>query len=87
MNGDSTCSPHDLQRLRWQCRRGLLELDLLFVRFLEERYPELNSAQQGDFRRLLEFPDPMLLAWMQGQEQPPEYLKNIVSNITYHYEN
>lgn len=87
MNRDATNSPCDLHRLRWQCRRGLLELDLLFARFLEERYSELNSAQQGDFRRLLEFPDPTLLAWIQGQEQPPDHLKNIVSNITYHNDN
>jgi antitoxin CptB len=87
MNSDSANSPHELQRLRWQCRRGLLELDLLFARFLETHYAELNSEQRGNFRRLLEFPDPTLLAWVQGQEQPPDDLKHIVINITYHNDN
>jgi antitoxin CptB len=83
VNGSPTHSEGDLQRLRWQCRRGLLELDLLFMCFLEERYPELNAVQQENFRRLLEYPDPTLLAWIQGQEQPPDDLKNIINNILY----
>lgn len=70
MNRDSMPSASELPRLRWQCRRGLLELDLLLSRFLEERYPGLTATQQGEFRRLLEYPDTMLLAWIQAQKQP-----------------
>ena len=77
----------ELPRLLWQCRRGLLELDLLLSRFLVERYPELSAAEQHQFRRLLEYPDPTLLAWIQGQEPSPDSLKNIMNNVIQVYDN
>ncbi|HJX16564.1 MAG TPA: succinate dehydrogenase assembly factor 2 [Acidiferrobacterales bacterium] len=70
-----------LRRLRWQCRRGLLELDLLFVRFLEQHYDALSVAEQGAFQRLLEQPDQILLAWLQGQQEPPSDLKTIIEKV------
>ena len=70
-----------VRRLRWQCRRGLLELDLLFGRFLEQRYSALSTEVQGDFRRLLELPDQTLLGWIQGQQEPPTDLKKIIHII------
>jgi len=72
----------ELRRLRWQCRRGLLELDLLLARFLDRRYPALAVPDQEAFRRLLQEPDPRLLAWLQGQERPPEELKNILEILS-----
>ncbi len=73
--------PDEQQRLRWQCRRGLLELDLLLGRFIERRYAVLTAAEQEAFRRLLTQPDQTLLAWVQGQEVPPAELKLIVDKI------
>ena len=70
-----------LRRLRWQCRRGLLELDLLFVRFLEQHYSALNETEQDAFQRLLEQPDQTLLAWLQGQQEPPSDLKTIIDKV------
>ena len=42
---------HD--RIRWRCRRGLLELDLVLSRFIESRFDHLTSAQRGALTRLL----------------------------------
>jgi antitoxin CptB len=70
-----------IRRLRWQCRRGLLELDILFVRFLEQHYSVLNVEEQGAFQRLLEQPDQTLLAWLQGQQEPPSDLKTIIDKV------
>jgi len=70
-----------LRRLHWQCRRGLLELDLLFVRFLEQRYSTLDVEQQDAFKRLLEQPDQTLLGWIHGQQEPPPDLKKIIRII------
>ena len=70
-----------LRRLRWQCRRGLLELDLLFVRFLEQHYCALDETEQGAFQRLLEQPDQTLLGWLQGQLEPPADLKMIIDKV------
>lgn len=71
----------ELQRLRWQCRRGLLELDLLLKWFVDRRYAALSEPEREAFRRLLAQPDPVLLAWIQGQETPPDELKCIVEKV------
>ena len=71
----------ELRRLRWQCRRGLLELDLLFSRCLVERYPVLPQDLQDQFRSLLEQPDQSLLAWLQGQQSPPDELMPIINKL------
>ena len=47
-------------RLRWQCRRGMLELDLLLTQFLEAEYSHQPANMQAAFRALLELPDPEL---------------------------
>jgi antitoxin CptB len=70
-----------LRRLRWQCRRGLLELDLLFAGFLEQRYSTLNTDEQDAFQRLLELPDQTLLSWIQGQDEPLPELRNIINYV------
>jgi len=50
-------------KLRWRSRRGLLELDLLLVNFVDDGYEELSTEEQGHYRRLLEEEDPDLLSW------------------------
>ena len=77
----SVAQDETLRRLRWQCRRGLLELDLLFVRFLEQHYSALSVAEQGAFQRLLEQADQTLLAWVQCQQEPPSDLKLIIDKV------
>jgi succinate dehydrogenase flavin-adding protein (antitoxin of CptAB toxin-antitoxin module) len=44
-------------RVRWHCRRGLLELDLVLGRFLEHEWPGLTAQERDAFVRLLELPD------------------------------
>ena len=44
-------------RIRWHCRRGLLELDLVLNQFLEGRFNELTTEQKGALTRLLDLPD------------------------------
>ncbi len=48
-------------RIRWRCRRGLLELDLVLSRFLESRFDDLTSDQREALTRLLDLPDNDLL--------------------------
>lgn len=66
------------RRIRWQCRRGLLELDILFTRFLDQHYMALDASEQASFQSLLTQPDQTLLAWIQGQQEPPSELKSIL---------
>ena len=75
-------------RLRWRCRRGTREMDLLLLRFLEQDYPRLNSREQSLFGSLLDEADPDIYAWITGQAQPanPDYLPLIgkISPIAHH---
>ena len=49
-----------MSELRWQCRRGMLELDLLLNGFLETQYSQLDAGQQENFVTLLSYPDQTL---------------------------
>lgn len=53
-------------KLRWACRRGMLELDVLLAPFVEEGYDALTEQQKLDFERLLSCDDPDLFAWFMG---------------------
>lgn len=69
-------------RIRWRCRRGLLELDVLLYQFLTNHYSNLSAPEQDAFARLLSVSDNTLLAYMQGVEDPPEKeLMHLVSKI------
>ncbi len=61
-----------MERLRWQCRRGLLELDLLFEAFLDSGYSSLSNADKEIFNRFLEYQDQTLQAWLLGKESPED---------------
>ena len=46
-----------LERARWRCRRGLLELDLTLLRFMDEHYVNLGEAERRQFEMLLDLSD------------------------------
>lgn len=56
-------------KLRWACRRGMLELDVLLAPFVEEGYDALSEQQKADFERLLACDDPDLFAWFMGHNR------------------
>ncbi len=53
-----TSSDPVLNRLKWRCRRGMRELDVLLTRYLAERWPTASQAEQSAFEHFLELPDP-----------------------------
>lgn len=57
-------------RLRWACRRGMLELDVLLGNFLEEAYSKLPSNEQDKFVKLLDCQDQELFEWFTGKRAP-----------------
>lgn len=59
-------------RLRWLCRRGMKELDVLLERFLAESYDGLAAGQQAAFARLMEMEDPDLMAALMGKQPAPD---------------
>lgn len=69
-------------RLRWLCRRGTRELDVLLTRFLDEGYAASSPTVQQAFERLLEWPDPELYDCLIGRRSTgdPE-LDHVVARI------
>lgn len=53
-------------QLRWRCRRGAKELDLLLTAYLDRYYASASVTQQRTFQQLLELPDPDLLQLLFG---------------------
>jgi antitoxin CptB len=64
-------SSEQFKRLCWSSRRGMLELDLMLVPFVEERFLHLDEQQQQHYIRLLTCEDMDLFTWLLDR-QPPE---------------
>lgn len=47
----------ELERIRWRCRRGLLELDIILQRFVDEHYAKLDETGLRQFETLLDLSD------------------------------
>lgn len=47
----------ELERARWRCRRGLLELDIVLLRFMDKYYAQLNEVELKQFNELLSLSD------------------------------
>ena len=75
------------KRLYWHSRRGMWELDLLLVPFLEQRYDTLEPADQAAFRNLIDEEDQDLFMWLMRRELPAEPVRRrIVQMIIEHAE-
>ncbi|GAC1301154.1 MAG: succinate dehydrogenase assembly factor 2 [Steroidobacteraceae bacterium] len=59
-------------KLRWRCRRGMKELDVLLRRYLDEAYPAAPLEQKLAFVNLLERQDPVIYAYFLGQDAPAD---------------
>jgi antitoxin CptB len=60
----------EVSRLRWQCRRGMRELDELLIRYLESRYPIADDDEKAAFQAILELPDPELNGYLLQRQTP-----------------
>lgn len=62
----------DLSRaaVRWRCRRGMLELDRMLEKFVDQCYDRLDAAGKRDFARLLAAEDDRLWDWLSGRDEP-----------------
>lgn len=65
----------DLGRLRWRCRRGMKELDVLLERWLATAAPAATEAEIATFERMLDLQDPELVRYLLAGEIPadPEF--------------
>jgi antitoxin CptB len=60
----------ELNKLRWRCRRGLLENDLLIERFFRRHSETLSAGQAHGLMTLMDLPDNDLLDLLLGRAQP-----------------
>ncbi|WP_069469872.1 FAD assembly factor SdhE [Candidatus Marithrix sp. Canyon 246] len=44
-------------KLKWRCRRGMKELDVLLTQYLEQNYDKASKKQQQAFENLLKLSD------------------------------
>ncbi len=68
-------------QIKWRCRRGVLELDVIFSRFLENKFDSLTDIEKDAFYKLLELQDPLLQQWLIYGEPPEESYIHIVKLI------
>ena len=62
----------EIDRVRWNCRRGLLELDVVLTRFLDRHFESLSPQQREAFNRMLDYPDNDLWDFVSGKQPPPD---------------
>ena len=74
--------PQELGKLRWRCRRGMKELDVLLARYVDERFCSASNAEQEAFRRLLDTQDPVLYGYCLGSVPPPPRFAPLIERIT-----
>ncbi|MDO5653801.1 MAG: succinate dehydrogenase assembly factor 2 [Brachymonas sp.] len=74
MSQDALLSPQALSRLRWRCRRGLLENELIIHRWLDAHAGRITVGQAEALSALLELPDNDLLDLLLRRATPDKAL-------------
>ncbi|HYN76226.1 MAG TPA: succinate dehydrogenase assembly factor 2 [Lamprocystis sp. (in: g-proteobacteria)] len=62
----------DMARLRWRCRRGMRELDVMLTRYLDRVWTTASSAERDAFVQLVELQDPDLFGYLVARTTPAE---------------
>lgn len=57
------------ERVKWRCRRGLLELDIFFTRFISKYLAELDQQQLEDLLDFLTCDDIEMWAMLNGRSE------------------
>ncbi|MDQ7732819.1 succinate dehydrogenase assembly factor 2 [Halomonas sp. SpR1] len=87
MNDDNSPAAILRKRLYWHSRRGMWELDLLLIPFLEQRFDHLSEADQLAYQQLIKGEDQDLFVWLMHREWPEEpSQRRIVQMIVEHAE-
>lgn len=69
-------------RIKWQCRRGMRELDDLLMAYVEQRYDDADDNEKAAFEALLALPDPDLVAYLLKKQQPDSApIADVISRV------
>ena len=69
-SGDERLDERSLSKLKWRCRRGLLENDLFIERFFTRHEAALNRRQAAALNSLMDLPDNDLLDLLLRRRGP-----------------
>ena len=67
---DERLDARELSRLRWRCRRGLLENDLFVERFFRHHEETITTRQAAGLMALMDLPDNDLLDLLLRRKEP-----------------
>ena len=67
---DAAIDPTELNRLKWRCKRGLLENDLFIERFFNEQGDALTIRHVAGLQPLMDLPDNDLLDLLLARRDP-----------------
>jgi len=68
--GETLLDERSLSKLRWRCRRGLLENDLFIERFFDRHASSLTVRQAGALGELMDLADNDLLDLLLRRREP-----------------
>ena len=68
-------------RLIWRCRRGIREMDILLLDYLEAHYDNASIEEQSVFEELLEEADLDILSWIMGKTSPDDKYVKLITFI------
>jgi antitoxin CptB len=72
-----------LARIRWRCRRGLLENDLILTRFLDAKGATLTEEQIAMLDTLLALTDKDLWDLIAGRREPDVSIRPLVDELRH----
>ncbi|HAG96135.1 MAG: hypothetical protein CMK83_23390 [Pseudomonadales bacterium] len=82
MSDHNTTQEEHIRRLRWHCRRGIKEVEVLLLPFFEEKYPALDEDDKKLFEKLLDQHDVEMFEWFTHRSKPEAAdLARIVSMV------
>lgn len=58
----------EISHLKWRCRRGVKELDVVLTRYLEQSFESADESEKTIFRELLDIEDPILFGMLIHSE-------------------
>ncbi len=72
MADDTIAIAENIRRLRWQCRRGIKEVEVLLIPFFEQQFSQLNGHDQLLFEKLLSQHDVDMFEWFTHRSKPDD---------------
>lgn len=73
-----------LNKLKWLCRRGMKELDLLLEKFVADNEQQLVQGDWPEFEKFLRIEDDRMWGFLQNLQQPEAHqFRQLLYKIRY----